>query len=154
MPLFDETPVAIAYPIVTVTTYIARTRLGKWHFLRRIMLLQRYPVVMVTTRFEHTRSRKCHLLRKLLLQYLTKLLKLLHVLNILGQENATFWGDSCYYSLTLLYWLLHVLNILGPGNATFWGEDTWLKNFFLMVTTCSAHIRSGKCHFLRTLRLL
>ena len=74
MPLFEETPVEIAYQIGIVTTYIARTRLRKLHFLRRITLLQRYPVVMVTTRFEHTRSRKCHLLRKLLLQYLTKLL--------------------------------------------------------------------------------
>ena len=29
MPLFEETPFAIAYPIVFVTTYIARTRSKK-----------------------------------------------------------------------------------------------------------------------------
>ena len=43
-------------------------------------------------------------------------------MNILGPENATFWGGSCYYGLTKLLWLLYVLNILGPENATFWAN--------------------------------
>ena len=50
---------------------------------------------------------------------------LLHVLNILSAENATFWGDSCYFSLTQIKCLLHVMNILGPENATFWGDFSY-----------------------------
>ena len=49
---------------------------------------------------------------------LTQLPWLLHVLNILGQENANFLGDSSCYTLLQLYWLLYVLNILGQENAT------------------------------------
>ena len=37
----------------------------------------------------------------------------------LGPENVTFLCNSSYYSLTQLSWLLHILNILGQDNATF-----------------------------------
>ena len=44
-------------------------------------------------------------------------------MHILGPENATFGGNSCYYSLTKLSWLLYVLkNILGQDNSTFKGS--------------------------------
>ena len=34
-------------------------------------------------------------------------------------KNAISLGDSCFYSLTQFLWLLHILNILGSDNATF-----------------------------------
>ena len=43
-------------------------------------------------------------------------------MNVLGQENATFWGSFCYYILAQLLWLLHMLHILGQENATFWND--------------------------------
>ena len=80
-----------------------------------------------------------------------------HLLNILGPENATFWGDYCYFSITWLLWLLHILNILGPENANF--EATPFSIVYpscnvVMVTIGTEHTESGKCHFLREHLLL
>ena len=77
-----------------VTTCSAHIRFGKWHFLKRE-----------------------HLTSKLWFLWLQ------HVLQILYTENATFWGDSYYYSYSL--------------------------NPFVMVTMCMEHTRSRKCNFLR-----
>ena len=63
MPLFEETHVTIAYPIVIVTTCTEHTRSRKWHFLRREDLTSTILIIMVTTYIAHIRSRKCHFLR-------------------------------------------------------------------------------------------
>ena len=156
-----------------VNTCTVPARSGKCHFLRQILLLCTPP----------GRAKRgwagCILIFWLIQIYM----------HILGPENATFWGNSCYYSLTRLPRLLHVLNILGQYNATFWGDScnysfTHLQVLlhvlnilaqqltpiqmvtkgtepissrpchFLRLTICTVHIRFRKCHFLRWLLLL
>ena len=67
MPLFEETPVFIAH-----------------------------PVVMVTTK-----------------------------LNILGPDIQLFEGEDFWQSKLLFSWLQHILHIEGPENATFWGDSVY-----------------------------
>ena len=46
--------------------------------------------LMVTTYIAHIRSRKCHVLRMLQLLKINTVVMFTALLNILGQENATF----------------------------------------------------------------
>ena len=64
MPLFEESPVTTAYPIIIVTTCTEYTRSRKRQFLRRDYLTSTSSIIIVTTYFAHIRSRKCHFLRR------------------------------------------------------------------------------------------
>ena len=49
MPLFEETPVTIAYQSVIVTTRTEHTRSGKFPLLEETPVRIAFPIVIVTT---------------------------------------------------------------------------------------------------------
>ena len=112
-----------------------------------------YPIVLVTTCTKRIRARKRHFLFRLLLQQPTKFLQLLHAMNILGEENDTFWEDSCCNSLPNCY-SYYIYCTYQVRKMTLLRRIILLQRYpLVMVTTRFKHTRSRKFHLLRKLLL-
>ena len=147
MPLFEETPVTIAYPISIVTARNEHTRSRKCHLFRRKYFSSKISNHMVTSYIAHIRSRKCNFFRRLHLLQIITVVMVNRYTEHMRSKKCHFFGDCCYYSLPSCNGYYTLLTYQVQKMPCFEETPVTITYLTFIVTTCTEHTRSRKWPF-------